>query len=352
MDKTWQQFLKQYHPNYYRDRITDYGNFQHELSLTFTHDTIIDLSHKGIIKVSGDEAKKFLQGQLTCNMDTITEQQSTIGAYCNPKGRVLATFRIFMGEGCYYLFMPGTIVVPTLAQLQKYAVFSKATLSNDSNNWVQVCVAGPNIPKLLGDFFNHLPLKMNQVSHLHDCIILNISSDIKRFLIFAPAASMIPLWQHLCQKATPVGADSWQLINIQNGLPTIYPSTIGHFTPHQINFPALGGVSFNKGCYTGQEVVARMEFLGKLKSHLYRAHVDSQLITRPGTKIMAKQAEQVIDAGDVVIAKPDVNGGMQLLAVVKDEFAIDNCCYLNDQPDYFLHFLPLPYDNQRKVTKP
>lgn len=167
----------------------------------------------GALQISGIDAKKFLQGQLTCNLEEVTESQSKLGAHCNPQGRIISLFHIYLHQESYYLLMPKSLIPIAQAALKKYAVFFKTELKDVS------------------DTINSIDLPIEK---------------------------------------------TWKTQAIANGIPFIYPETSEKFLPHEINLPNLGGVSFNKGCYTGQEIIARMQYRGKLKTHLYRAKTSSE----------------------------------------------------------------------------
>ncbi len=343
MDKTWQNFLEQNHANLLKDRVTDFGHPKEELIAAQKELVLTDLSHKGLIKVSGPDAKTFLQGQLTCDLNDIDESLSRLGAHCNPKGRILAAFRLFKIANDYFLFMPKSIIAATLAQLQKYAIFAKAELSDCSDQWIRIGVSGPIAATVIKNILDEVPQNIDQVLQRHEVIAVRINGPMPRYVLFGPSNKMLEVWSTLSETCKCVGADAWQLLNIIVGSPTIYPATIGHFTPHQVNYQLLNGVSFKKGCYTGQEIVARMEHLGKLKSHMVRGIITGKTIPRPGDEIVTMKNNEEIDVGDIVIAKPDGQGSFQLLAVMKDAFVKDDLCYIKNRPDNKIKFLPLPY---------
>jgi tRNA-modifying protein YgfZ len=221
-------------------------------------------SHLGLILISGSDAEKFLQGQLTCDVREATSEPTQLGAYCNAQGRIQTTFRLSRTDNnTYFMHLPLSIVKPTLTLLQKYALFSKITLTE----------AAP----------------------------------------------------------IPVTAD-WELNNILAGIPTIYPETIGLFTPHMLNYDKLNGISFNKGCYMGQEIVARTQYLGQAKQHLYQVKITTAQSPQPGEMIYTPEQVQV---GTVVNAALDPAGYYQLLVVLKDAFATETHFRVGDRDILF-----------------
>lgn len=194
----------------------------------------------GLIQISGPDTEKFLQGQLTCDIHQINSQQINLGAYCNHKGRVIAVFRIFLHKNNYYLLLPYNILENTLKTLKKYGAFSKITIKNVSNNFE--LITDHPVSKMLFQFKDE---------------------------------------------------NSWRLFNIEQGIPTIYPQTIEKFTPHMLNLPELNAVSFNKGCYLGQEIIARTEHLGKTKRQMFQQEINSEKNYFPGDEIYNDTNEKI-----------------------------------------------------------
>lgn len=196
-----------------------------------------DFSTLGLIAIRGNDAKKFLQGQLTCHMDEISNEFS-LAAHCNPQGRVISLFQIMLIAETYYLQMPRTLIPIAIQALKKYAVFYKVTISDESEQAKSIGI-------------------------------------------------IIPI--------------DWKKRNIQAGIPAIYAATSEKFLPHEINLHQLNAISFNKGCYTGQEIIARMHYRGKLKKHMYHAHAVTALQLQPGADIFVekKPAGTIVDCVEV-----------------------------------------------------
>lgn len=244
---------------------------------------IVHLSYYGFIQISGPEAGKFLQGQLTCEVLALKSGDSTLGACCNPQGRVVSVFRLFQKEDAYFLRLPQSILAETLAHLKKYAIFSKVQIVDVSDQWV---AWGAN--QALLDFAAYAVPGL-------------------RFEYYLPAAQKLPGEEVLAENL-------WQLEDLKAGLAQLSPETSEQFTPHDLNLPALGAVSFSKGCYTGQEIVARMEYRGKLKQHLYLRSLPANALVKLGVELVsaAGPCGQVVDA---VL----VDQTWWFLALLKDE---------------------------------
>lgn len=222
----------------------------------------------GFLCVSGPDAKKLLQGQFTCDLDDVTEAQSQLGAHCNPQGRVISLFRLFLLNNHYYLQMPRELIPIAMNALKKYAVFFKVTLIDASDQ-----------PILL-------------THHIKNPDILL-------------------------------------------GIPAIYPETSGKYLPHELNLPNLNAVSFKKGCYTGQEIIARMHYRGKLKTHLYQATAYSEEIPTRGSDIYRENKP----CGNVVDYYSLGSAHYHLLVIASEQDKEAGMLFLDPEQKNILHFL-------------
>ena len=266
MIQAWQNFIKQAN-----------GIFQDGLVLQFAPDTLAkqqeypksspcinDLSHYGLLAIQGKDAKKFLQGQLTCHMDKIDKTQGSLAAYCNRKGRMEACLRIFLWHDTYYLRLPKVLLADIQQELQKFVLFSKVTIEDVSEQWGAFGVCGQGSASCLDKYFNTHPTSPNQIITANGCIIYCLIPNAL-YQVYVPLEVTQKQWLDLCQDAKPVGWPVWDCLEIQHYIPEIYPDTRGLLLPHPLRLPEQQGVSFDKGCYRGQEIIARMEYRGKLK---------------------------------------------------------------------------------------
>lgn len=295
----------------------------------------IDLVDLGIIRISGKDAKTFLQGQLTCDLEEINTEQSRLGAHCEVKGRVIASFRLFFYQNNYYFLLPLNTLPLLLASLQKYAVFSKVTLTDVSKDWQKIGLYGPYLKDLLNDQKLYVA-EENEVAEFNNKLSLSIPGPEPRNILLAPASETIGFIEALEQQ----NIDYWHLLDIMAGIPTIYPETSSQFTPHQLNFPQINGVSFNKGCYIGQEIIARTHYLGKSKSRLYRVSFQDDKLPLPGTPLF--DGEQKIEKGTLIMCAKEQDNCYQALACLQTQ-AISHSIRLGSHEGPVLDFLELPY---------
>lgn len=307
---------------------------------------LFDLSHLGLIRVAGEDAQSFLQGQFTNDTREVTERHSQLSAYCSPKGRMLANFRIFQHQGDYLLQMPRDTFDTVLKRLPMFVLMSKVKVSDASDEVVSIGLAGQCAESLLKQQFTAVPAKSGEVAPQGDMTLIRLPGEPARFQIIGTPKAVSALWSELAKEALPSNRDYWSLLDIRAGIPTIYRETADAFVPQMTNMEQIDGVSFTKGCYTGQEVVARMKYLGKLKRRMYLASVDTDSQPQPGDELFAPGSESGQGAGKVVDARPSPDGGFELLAVTEiKNFEQDNLHLRDDNgPKLKLGTLPYGFD--------
>jgi hypothetical protein len=343
MNLDWQSFLEQQGATLNSDRVVDFGDSEKERQATATGHVIADLSHYGLIAAQGEEARDFLQNQFSNDMRLVSDSSSQISAYCTPKGRMMAAFRIFQHGETFYLRLPRSILEPTLKRLRMFILRSKVTLEDISDTLVGIGFAGPEAQQRLGEILENVPSESNALVENNGLMVIRLPDPLARFEIYGESDPVIGLWRRLARQATPVGTDCWSWLDIQAGIPEVLPETVEAFVPQMINLGALDGISYKKGCYPGQEIVARMHYLGKLKRRMYRAHVTTDTVPLPGDNLYSP-AESDQSVGKVVEAQPNPNGGVDLLAVIQIATADSGDVRLAANDDATrLEFQELPY---------
>ncbi len=343
MNTDWQNLLLEQGAELEDDLVTSFGDPAAERQATASGHVIADLSHYGLIEATGEEARDFLQNQFSNDMRLVGVSQSQISAYCNPKGRMLAAFRIFQQGETFYLRLPRSILEPTLKRLRMFVLRTKVTLDDASDKLARFGFAGPDADKHLSKILDNVPAEANAVAENPGLSVIRLPDTMPRFEIHGEPNAMISLWKQLAEQATPVGADCWSWLDIQAGIPEVLPETIEAFVPQMVNLGALDGISYKKGCYPGQEVVARMHYLGKLKRRMYRANVSTNTVPSPGDNLYSP-TETDQSVGKVVEAQPNPNGGIDLLAVIQIATADSGNIHLGVTEDTpRLDFQDLPY---------
>ncbi|WP_447592509.1 CAF17-like 4Fe-4S cluster assembly/insertion protein YgfZ [Aquipseudomonas campi] len=301
------------------------------------------LTHEGLLAVRGTDAAKFLQGQVTCNLNYLSQQSSSLGARCTPKGRMLSSFRILPVSDGYLLAMASELLEAQLTELKKYAVFSKSTLSDETREWVRFGLSGGD--GVLVTLGLDLPQDANSVVHGHGLIALRLSDG--RAELWAPASEADTLEARLCSQLPQAPLNDWLLAQIRAGIGQVVGATREQFIPQMINLQAVGGVSFKKGCYTGQEIVARMQYLGKLKRRLYRLRLDGNDVPAAGSELFSPVHGSSV--GEVVLAA-QAQAHVELLAVLQEDAVKDGRISLgNEGPAVQLLDLPYQLDADREI---
>ena len=314
-----------------------------EFEAVLNSDVVANLDDYGLIKVEGDDAETFLHAQFSNDLQQgVSETTSQLSAYCSPKGRVLALFRIFKANNSYYLSMPHELIEATHKRLSMFVLMSKVTLTDVSDSIGQLGVSGPNSEQKLMAMAGQPPESIDKVVTNENISIIKIPGPHPRFQIVGPAKEIKSLNNKLGTFVAEVSANAWQLLDIHAAIPVIKQANVEAFVPQMINLQAINGLSFKKGCYPGQEVVARMQYLGKLKRRMYLAHSDSETIAEAGDSIFVN-ADEPRKTGVVVIAQPVPDGGSDLLIVVEIESAENQTLHLHETTTSALTLKPLPY---------
>ena len=323
MEHTWQQQLESLGVTLVDGEVQHFGDAANELAAAASATVVADLSHFGLIQVSGADALTFLQGQLTQDIAKITEQRAAYAGQCSPKGRLLAHFLVWKSNEDYFLQLPRELVAPIQKRLKMYVLRAKVTLADVSVATVRFGLAGTDAAALLAQIFGSAPAQSMDVIRTSPGTIIALPNGRYEILVAEDAAA---LWKKLASTAQPVGAPAWRWLQIRSGIPEIYLATQEQFVPQMVNDDLIGAVSFQKGCYTGQEIVARLHYLGKAKRRMVGAHLKSAETPQPGDPIYGKQLEgQAI--GTVVDAAPAPQSGWNLLISITVEENTDSVHY-------------------------
>ncbi|VAW63101.1 tRNA-modifying protein YgfZ [hydrothermal vent metagenome] len=353
MKPEWLDFLKDAGAEIEDNQVTSFGNLQREQRVIHSGLTICDLSHQGLISVDGKDAADFLQGQLTNDIRDVSEQHSQLSAYCTHKGRMLANFRIFKRDESFYLRLPQSQLEATLKRINMFILMSKVSIRDASNALVRIGVSGPKAHEQLSSIISALPAVVDAMTRANGYTIIKCPGTLHRYEIYGELEAMKTLWGQLDVNAAPVGASCWEGLDILAGIPTIYPQTAEAFIPQMANMQLINGVSFQKGCYTGQEIVARMQYLGKLKRQMFRIHIDTSDVVNPGEKLFGKASTSGQGPGEIVNAQMDSEGGYTALAVINIADAEANNLQLNDEngPRISVETLPYTIEEKQKASQ-
>lgn len=342
----WQTFLGKLGAETADGRVQHFGNVAAELQATLNKTVLTDLSHLGLLQIDGDDRVSFLQGQVTNDVKLLTGTNSHYTGYCTPKGRLIALFMAFAHQDHLHLQLNRTLLEPIMKRLKMYVLRSKVSITDMSDSVIRMGLAGPDATALLQEVFKQSPETIHELVSLPDVTLIRLPGEVPRYEIFTSLEHAERIWNALSQASTIVGAPCWDWLEIQAGIPEIYPSTQEAFVPQMINLDVLGGINFKKGCYTGQEIVARTHYLGKVKRrtlllHIPEAHVSEASKVSVNLPVYSSRSEE--PAGVLVRVAPSPNGGWDALAELRLEAIEDAALYLDKAAGITLTRHELPY---------
>lgn len=304
------------------------------------------LAHEGVLAVSGPDSARFLQGQITCDVASLALHDSRPGARCNPKGRMQSSFRLVrMDENEYLLAMRTELVERQRLELAKYAAFFKTQLSDASQLWRRIGLWGPAADTALSHAGLEPPASINGGNRTSAGTVFKVADAAYEIWLEADATESAI--QRLRTTAMPASTEDWLLGCIRNGLGQVTEQTYESFIPQMLNMQLLGGVSFRKGCYTGQEIVARMQYLGSLKRRMYRLKANIPEAPLPGSPIVDLHTGRSV--GEIVLAARAAEG-VEMLAVLQKD-AAQSPIGLVDINGPSLILSDLPYESELAASE-
>ncbi|MEN8206147.1 MAG: folate-binding protein [Pseudomonadota bacterium] len=343
MKTDWKTFLSDAGAEFEADKVAHFGNPVREQKVTFSGLVFSDLGHLGVIAVYGADAESFLQSQLSNDTSLITEASTQLDAYCTPKGRILGLMRVFRQGETWYLRLPLDTLEAVIQRLRMYVMRADVTLEDVSDNFLRIGISGEDAVDELRTVMADVPAEADQVRHSGDITLLRVPGVQPRFEAYISSLETAhKLWDSLNVRGAPVGESAWRLLEIRDGLPNIFAASSELFVPQMTNLQLLNGVSFRKGCYPGQEIVARMQYLGTLKRRMYLGHIDTEQQPSPADSLFtATDSEQAV--GRIVDAQPHPDGGQLVLAVMQIKVAEAGDMHLGSADGPLMVLEPLPY---------
>jgi len=334
----WHDFLRERGASFADAAVSDFGDAAAELGAARDTAVACDLAPLGAIAVEGPDAATFLQGQLTNDVTLLRPGAAQRSAWCSPKGRVLADFLLRRsGEERFELLLPASLVEPVAKRLRMYVLRAKVRVADLGGGTVRLGLGGPAAAACIAGTIGVTPPVLHSTA-VEGATLIVLAEN--RFVLLAAPDAAPALWDTLAARARPGGFACWQWLTVRAGVPVVTPATQDAFIPQMLNLDALGALAFNKGCYTGQEIVARTQYLGRLKERLALAHVDAPPAAA-GTRLFASAfGEQ--PCGTVINAAPAPAGGADLLAVAQTA-ALGDALRLSAQDGPPLSLLTLPY---------
>jgi tRNA-modifying protein YgfZ len=299
----------------------------------------VSLDALGVLRARGPDAVPFLQGQLSNDLTRLAADRALLAGYHNPQGRVIALLRVLqLAPGDLLAVLPRELVPTVITRLSKFILRAKVKLVDESQSWriTGLLAAGPDTLAAAAGLDAALPATVDSVAHIGDGLAVRVAEQPSRWLLISPAAQL-PL-----ASAAAVAPQIWQRLAIAAGEPQVYAATSEEFVAQMLNLDALGAIDFEKGCYTGQEVIARAHYRGRVKRRLQRFVTRAPRGLEPGDAgtLADGRAFRIVDAAQL----PD--GRCEFLAVVpliagESEPVVPGATAPGDRLDTAT--LPLPY---------
>lgn len=303
--------------------------------------TLITLDDWALASITGADSEKYMQGQVTADVNQLTEQQHLLVAHCDAKGKMWSNLRLFRDGDGFARIERRTLREAQLTELKKYAVFSKVAITPDDER-VLLGIAGFQARAALANIFSELPNSEKQVVSEGASTLLWFEHPAERFLLITDVATAESLTEKLRGEAALNNSQQWLALDIEAGIPVIDSANSGQFIPQATNLQALGGISFKKGCYSGQEMVARAKFRGANKRALWSLAGKASRVPEAGEDLELQMGENWRRTGTVLAAVQLDDGEVLVQVVMNNDMEADSVFRVRDDANT-LHIVPLPY---------
>ena len=308
-----------------------------ELQAAAVGSVTVPLVDLGVIRVSGEDAAGFLHNLLTNDISKLAANEIRRAGLCSPKGRLLADLLIWREAADYLLALPADLLPAILKRLSMFVLRAKVRLVDASQERPLLGLAGATAAELVAGLAGSVPAVRGSLGFEGGSIL---RLDQQRFVLAADQ-SIASTWASLTATARPAGLAAWRWLEIAAGDPRVELATQDQFIPQMLNYDKVGGLVFNKGCYPGQEIVARTQYLGKIKRHMYRARLNAATVAVGDPVYAPETAEQA--CGSVLSVAPSPLGGVEFLAVVQTSCVEAGELHLGSPAGPRPQLLELPY---------
>lgn len=295
------------------------------------------LDHLSVVEIGGNDATTFLHGQFTNDVENLGENEIQLNGYCDPKGRLIALFYLIRFANHYTMLIEDSILDNVVKRLQMFVLMANVEFSTSSLACFGFVHQDKSIPAYLNDFTS----ESNKVLTNEGVIAAQLPSDSSRYLLICEPAQTDNLIEENCLRCD---SSVWRLFDIKLGIPSLLEKTQGCFVPQMMNLDLVSGLSFSKGCYPGQEVVARMHHLGKLKRRMVRLGIVCEEMPLVGDGIYSTDSINNESVGKIISTVATANNEYDALAVLLIKHCDDPGLYLDDGTDTKITFSTLPYD--------
>lgn len=306
---------------------------------------LCDLSDYALGSFAGVDAEAFLHGQLSNDVKALTERRCQLGAYNTPKGRMLATMLLWRIEGGFLAQMPGSIAESVIKRLSMFVLRSKLKVANVSDHYVRFGVGGPQAASVLQNCGLEVPTGdyslARPAGHAGPGQVFCLPQG-RYELVYSDVEAAIADWTRISSAAMVTSMAPWRWLAVRSGTAEIERETQDKYVPQMLNLELVGGVSFTKGCYPGQEIVARAQYRGEIKRRMFLAHVDDETSPLLAEEICAASSPPQV-VGSVAAHAAAPGGGYDLLACLHVDLAHNADLRLGAPEGPRLQLMDLPY---------
>lgn len=288
----------------------------------FREGWVVPVTDLGLIRAEGADATRFLHSQFTNDLENLAPATWHLTGYCSAKGRLLSTLIGWREADAVMLLAPQPLIAGLKRRLSMFVLRAKVRITDDSENWALFGIGGAHAAQALSAMGLGWP-SAGSIAQSEACRALGFSTipaadldgatgpaAVDRALIALPRSQSGQAWLTLSGHLAPMSSTIWRWADVRTGMPRIAAAGIEHFVPQMVNLDLINGVSFRKGCYPGQEVVARSHYLGKLKRRMFLAHVEGNA-PEAGSDVLSIGSAEA--CGEVVASAPSPGGGAHVL---------------------------------------
>ncbi len=319
-------------------------------SLALESGHVVLLKQTGLLCLEGEDAVSFIHGQLSNDIEHLTADQTRLAAYCNPQGRILALFNVWKSTGKIWLTVPRDILVTLSKRLQMYILRAKVRLSDESDNMAILGIGGEKGGKALSKRFESLPSEPYGKTENGYGVLVRVADAFgyPRYLLAIPAERLQEVEGDLSSMLSVCDENGWVMGDIRAGVPRITLPVQDRFIPQMVNLEQVGGLSFKKGCYPGQEVIARSQYKGTVKRRMYHGMVELPVEENPPVDVDLAAGADIVDVngqtcGTIVCSARRDSHRVDFLAVMQTEAVSHEALYAEKADGPAITWIPLPY---------
>ncbi len=300
---------------------------------------VVELASFGLIRFSGEDAQKFLHGQLSNSVEKLGANQAQYTSYNSPKGRMMASMLLWRDGDDYMMLLPAALRESIQKRLSMFVMRAKVKVTDATAESAIIGLAGKTTAQTVAELTGLKVEGAMQSSANETCRAIQLDAERILLIIKHPAKAVV---EKISQRADKGDANTWTLLDIRAGIAWITSATQEQFVAQMTNYELIGGVDFKKGCYPGQEIVARTQYLGKLKRRMYRIQVNGIDNLNAGDGLYSADFEGQA-SGMIVNAALLAQGGYEALAVIQIDSAATQTVHAKSATGPAVKMMSLPY---------